>query len=121
MKHDTFTHLDVQDGVVGARGQQEAPRRVGEFTVVDLLVVLHLEDPQQPGSLYVPHLRGTRTNAVMGGQLKTAGFNSLVPLNMTTHLDFSVTGAGCEEMVVRGEGTAEDLILVGLDLRELLT
>jgi len=57
----SLAYLDVQEVVVGAGGQQEAPRRVGELTVVDLLLVLLLKHPEQHGALHVPHLkRGER-------------------------------------------------------------
>lgn len=55
---NTIAHLGIQDLVVGAGGQQQAwRRRVGELTVVDLLLVLLLKDPEQHGSLHVPHLQ----------------------------------------------------------------
>lgn len=41
----TLTHLDVQELVIGASGQQEALFCVGKLTVVDLLFMLLLKDP----------------------------------------------------------------------------
>lgn len=38
-----------------------------------------------------------------------------------THLDFPVAGAGGDESVVGGEGAAEHLVIMGLDLCQLLT
>ncbi len=41
----TLAHLDIQQLVVGAGRQQEAPCCVGKLTVVDLLFMLLLKDP----------------------------------------------------------------------------
>lgn len=57
MKSSTFANLDVQEVVIGARSQQETPRCVGKFTVVDLLIMFHVKDPQQHGLLYIKHLK----------------------------------------------------------------
>lgn len=38
-----------------------------------------------------------------------------------SYLDFSVARAGCEQTVIRGEGTAQHLVIMRLDLCKLLT
>lgn len=53
-------HLDIQELVVGASGQQEALCRVGKLTVVDLFFMLLLKDSQLHGSLHIPHLKTHR-------------------------------------------------------------
>lgn len=53
----TSLHLNIHKLVIGAGDQQEAPHRVGELAVVDLLFMLLLKDPQEHGSLRIPNLR----------------------------------------------------------------
>lgn len=110
-------HLNVHELVIGAGDQQEAPHRVGELAVVDLLFMLLLKDPQEHGSLRIPNLRDTRKwcMPIIGS------YWSLFVGGQFSYLDFSITRAGCEQMVVRGEGTAEHLLVVRLDLHQFLT
>lgn len=54
-------HLDVGHFVVGAGGQKELLCRVGELTVVNLLLVLLRESSQQLVLFCVPHLKLTGT------------------------------------------------------------
>lgn len=60
-----LTHLNIEELVIGAGGQQEAVCRIGELTVVDLFFVFLLEDPEQHGSLHIPHLSVAQTQAVL--------------------------------------------------------
>lgn len=114
-----LAYLDVQALVVGAGGQQEAMCGVGELTVVDLLFVLLLEGPHQLGSLYVPHLTDAISSTL--GQSQVDRNRWADDYLLCAYLHFPVAGAGCNETVVRGESTAEHLIIVIGDLCELLT
>lgn len=58
-------NLDVHALVIGAGDQQEAPHRVGELAVVDLLFMLLLENPQEPCSLHIPNLRHRESGACL--------------------------------------------------------
>lgn len=95
-------HLDIGHFVVGAGGQKELPCRVGELTVVNLLLVLLRESPQQLALFCVPHLKltGTLILALKKMEKKTAGCSrlqlscvsavKLMKRSMTTHLDLPV-------------------------------
>lgn len=63
LKH--MHNLNVHALVIGAGDQQEAPHRVGELAVVDLLFMLLLEDPQEPSSLHIPNLRCRESGACL--------------------------------------------------------
>lgn len=110
-------NLNVHELVIGAGDQQEAPHRVGELAVVDLLFMLLLEDPQKPSSLHIPNLRCRESGAC----LYLAATGSFHWGGRGSYLHFSVAGAGCEQTVVRGESAAQHFVVVRLDLCQLLT
>lgn len=87
--------------------------------MVDLLFMLFLKDPQEHASLCIPNLRriGKQCMSILGSHWSPLVFVG----RDVSYLDFSVTGAGCKQTVVRGEGAAEHLVVMCLDLCQLLT
>lgn len=84
----SLSHLGVGVFVVRAGGQQDAPARVGELAVVDLLLVLDVKRTRQRAFFYIPYLNKTKHKFIIYlKKQQSVIFHAAHPLQVARELE----------------------------------